>query len=261
MNERPESQRISVVMNTYNAEAFLPRVMESVKGFDEIVVVDMHSTDRTRDIARGYGARIVDHERCGICEPARNAAIQAATNPWVLIVDADEEVPSSLRDYLYETVSHSDAPDAIKIPRVNSFMGREMRCLYPDYVTRFARKDRIYWPPVIHAAPEVNGRVKCIPRDMRNLALIHLEKNDVASRLEKLDRYTKQEVVRRGARKYGKPGYLIKPFGRFFRSYVLKGGWRDGRPGFIWGILEAQYKIATMLRQEEAFNKEKKDGL
>ncbi len=262
MNTRPARERISAVMNTYNAEAYLPGVLESLKGFDEIVVVDMRSTDRTRDIAREYGAKIIDFEPCGICEPARNAAIQGGDNPWVLIVDADEEVPAALRDHLYDLISKADAPDALKIPRVNSFMGREMHCLYPDYVIRFAKKDRIWWPPVIHATPQVKGKVVAIPADRKDLALIHLEKNDVASRLEKLDRYTDQELKRRGCRRYGLPSYIFKPFGRFFRSFVLKGGWRDGRAGLLWGILEAQYKIATMARQEEAFNnKSHKDGL
>lgn len=117
-------------MNTYNAERYLEEVLRSLRGFDEIVVVDMHSTDCTREIAAAHGARIVDFERCGICEPARNAAIQAATSPWVLIVDADEVVPERLREYLYEVAARADAPTALRIPRRNSFMGRELHSLY-----------------------------------------------------------------------------------------------------------------------------------
>lgn len=243
--------RISVVMNTFNAAEHLEKVLRSVSKFDEIVLVDMMSTDATREIAKKYGARIVDFERCGICEPARNAAIQAASNPWVLIVDADEVVPEKLRLYLYDLIKSGDAPEGLRIPRRNWFMKKEMHSLYPDYVTRFARKDAIFWPATIHALPEIEGRTESIPRSRKELAFIHLENNQVASRLEKMVRYSDMELKRRGARKYGKGAYLIKPFGRFFRSYVLKGGWKDGHPGFLWALLEAQYKLATISRQDE----------
>jgi glycosyltransferase involved in cell wall biosynthesis len=247
---------ISVVMNTYNAEKCLPQVLEALQRFDEIVLVDMHSTDNTRSIARSYGARIVDFEHCGICEPARNTAIQAASNPWVLIVDADELVPDELRNYLYATVGRgSEAPAALQLPRRNRFMGREMHCLYPDYVTRFARKDAIRWPEEIHSQPVVDGRVERIDSSRRDLALIHLEENSVASRLEKVERYTLNELHRRGPHRYGAGAYVLKPLGRFFRSYVLKGGWRDGHAGFVWALLEAHYKLTTLLRQDEAARK------
>lgn len=242
-------------MNTYNAEEHLEKVLESVKGFDEVILVDMMSTDSTREIAARHGARVIDFERCGICEPARNAAIQAASNPWVLIVDADEVVPEELRKYLYSVARSSDAPAALRIPRRNWFMGKEMHCLYPDYVTRFARKDSINWPPTIHALPEVKGTVGSIPRERKDLALVHLENNQVASRLEKMVRYSDMELKRRGGKKHGKGAYIIKPFGRFFRSYVLKGGWKDGHPGFLWAMLEAQYKLATLSRQDEKVRK------
>lgn len=245
------SPRISAVLNTYNAAEHLDAVLQSLHGFDEIVLVDMHSDDDTRAIALRHGARIVDHPRCGICEPARNAAIQAASNPWVLIVDADEIVSEALRDYLYRVAADEDAPAALRIPRINSFMGRQMHCLYPDYVTRFAQKALIDWPPTIHAQPIVTGRVDSIPSSRRDLALIHLERNTVASRLEKMARYTDMEVRRRGPRRYSAAAYALKPFSRFFRSYIMKGGWRDGHPGFLWATLEAQYKLMTIARQDE----------
>lgn len=252
--------RISAVLNTFNAAEHLDTVLDSLAGFDEIVLVDMHSEDATREIAAAHGARVVDFERCGICEPARNAAIQAASHPWVLIVDADEVVTPQLREYLYETAEGTAPPAALRIPRINSFMGREMHCLYPDYVTRFARKDAIFWPPTIHAAPQVDGRIDTVPSKCRELALVHLEKNSVASRLEKMDRYTAKEVERRGPKRYGPLAYAFKPFGRFFRSYVLKGGWRDGHAGFLWATLEAQYKLATISRQDEEARTPREDA-
>lgn len=260
MTAHSAKPRISAVLNTYNAAEHLDAVLTSLHGFDEIVVVDMHSDDDTRSIARAHGARIVDHERCGICEPARNAAIRAASNPWVLIVDGDEVVTDELREYLYQVASGPDAPAALRIPRINSFMGREMHCLYPDYVTRFAARDRIDWPPTIHAQPRIDGRVDTIPASRRELALLHLERNTVASRLAKMVNYSEKELTRRGPRRYGFAAYALKPFMRFFRSYVMRGGWRDGHAGLLWALLEAQYKFATIARQDAAARSESPVG-
>ena len=242
--------RISAVLNTFNAEEHLDLVLESLKGFDEIILVDMHSTDATRAIATRHGARIIDFERCNICEPARNAAIQAASHPWVLIVDADEVVPEALRNHLYQVAASANPPAALNIPRINFFMNREMRSLYPDYITRFTRRDAIDWPPVIHARPVVNGRIDSIPARRKDLAFIHLAKNTVESRLEKMARYTAMEVGRRGPRRYGAATFILKPLARFFRAYILKGGFRDGHPGLLWALLDAQYKLATIARQD-----------
>ena len=87
-----EEKKISVVINTYNAEQHLQRVLDAVKDFDEVLVCDMESTDSTLEIAQKNGCRIVtfpkaDHKSA---EPARTFAIQSASSPWVLVVDADE---------------------------------------------------------------------------------------------------------------------------------------------------------------------------
>ncbi len=74
--------------------------------------------------------------------------------------------------------------------------------------------------------------------------MIHLAKNTVESRLEKLERYTSREVERRGPRRYNAFAYLFKPFARFLHAYLFKGGFRDGH------LLDAQYKLATIARQD-----------
>lgn len=113
------TQHISVVINTYNAEEHLKVVLEAVKDFDEIVICDMESTDQTLDIARSYNCKIITFPKGNlrIVEPARQFAIDKASSPWVLVVDADEIVTPELRKYLYDTIQKDDHPDAITIPR------------------------------------------------------------------------------------------------------------------------------------------------
>src|SRR5574344_1698795 len=119
---------ISVVINTYNADKYLARVLDSVCQFDEIVICDMESTDNTISIAKDYGCKIVNFPKgnCVSAEPARTFAIQAASSEWVLVVDADELVSVELRNYLYDLIGKNDCPAGLWIPRKNYFMGKFM---------------------------------------------------------------------------------------------------------------------------------------
>ena len=128
-----DDNKISVVINTYNAEKFLKRVLDSVKDFDEIVVGDMESTDNTVAIAKEYGCKVVVFPKgdCVSAEPARTFAIQSATMKWVLVLDADELVTPELKEYLYEHISHKDAAEGLWIPRKNYFMDDSCIALIP----------------------------------------------------------------------------------------------------------------------------------
>ena len=244
---------ISVVINTYNAERHLEAVLRSVKAFDEVVICDMESTDGTLDIARRYGCRIVTFPKgdCVSAEPARTFAIQSATHPWVLVVDADELVPDALREYLYAQVQRADAPAGIWIPRKNYFMNRLMHCHYPDYLLRFFVREGTVWPPYVHTFPVVKGRTEHIPARRMDLAFEHLAKDGVADILRKTNLYTENELEKKRDKRYGLLAFLWRPFFRFFKAYVLKGGFRDGLPGFIRACLEGHYQFIMLAKMAE----------
>lgn len=246
MNEN----RISIVINTYNAEKHLERVIDSVKGFDEILVCDMDSTDNTLEIAQRKGCRIINfpkgkHE---IVEPAREFAIHEASHQWVLVVDADELVSPFLREYLYAQISRKDAPCGIAIPRKNYFMGHFLHSAYPDYVLRFFRRDKTHWPAVIHCSPEVEGEVVRIPKRRKDLALLHLANDSVSDILRKSDIYSNYELSRRRRKNYGVWTLLSRPMFRFFKSYVLKRGFLDGKSGLIHAILDSIYQVVIVAK-------------
>lgn len=163
--------KISVVIQTYNSEQFLERVLNSVKEFDEIVVCDMYSTDRTIEIARKFDCKIVYHKKTDFCEPARNFAIHSATYDWVLVVDSDEIVPADLKDYLYTLLREQRAIGGVWIPRKNYLMGKFIHGDYPDYILRFFRKQNAFWPPYVHAVPRVEGKVIRVPRNKKSWLL------------------------------------------------------------------------------------------
>ena len=248
-----EKNRISVVINTYNAEQHLQRVLDAVKDFDEVLICDMESTDHTLEIARKNGCRVVSFPKEGhtIVEPAREFAIHEARYEWVLVVDADELVTPALKDYLYAMIDKADCADGLYIPRKNYFMGRFMRCHYPDHILRFFRKDKTHWPAIIHCVPEVDGRIERIPANRRELAFEHLANDTVENIVSKTNQYTHNELERRKDKHYGPLAFLWRPFFRFFKTYILKGAILDGRPGFIKAVLEGYYQFIFLAKQYE----------
>ena len=252
-----EENKISVVINTYNAELHLQRVLDSVKGFDEVLVCDMESTDHTLEIAKRNGCRVITFPKGEhtIVEPAREFAIHEARHRWVLVIDADEQVTPQLHDYLYAALSRNDAPEGIAIPRKNYFMGRFLHSAYPDYVLRFFRQDLTHWPAVIHCSPKVSGNVERIPAKQKELALEHLANDSVGDILRKTETYSNYEVSRRFDRNYGIGALFGRPLFRFFKSYILKGGFLDGKPGLIHAILDAHYQFVVVAKIMEAKNK------
>lgn len=219
--------------------------MESLKSFDEIIVCDMYSSDDTLNIAKTYGATIVMHEPCGIVEPARAFAVGQAAQDWVLVVDSDEVIPEALKNYLYQTIASENCPDALYLPRKNYFMNRFMKAAFPDYQLRFFRKNAFKsWPVAIHSRPEIAGNIRKIP-EKESLAIIHLEENRITDWISKMNRYTDRELDRRKSKRKNVFGLLFQPFYRFFFIYFIKGGFRDGKAGLIYAMMQAGYKFFT----------------
>lgn len=251
-------EHISAVVNTYNAEEHLDEVLTALSGFDEIVVCDMESTDTTLNIALSHGCKIVTFPKgdITIVEPARNFAIQAASNPWVLVVDADEIVTSELRDYLYMRVKRGDCPEALNLPMINKFMG-EFSKMPPDYHIRFLRKDKADWPPTIHSIVRIDGNVEKVPSNIKGVHFLHLADATLQDRVDKLNRYTNVELQRRRNKKWGIGALAFRPLWFFLRSYFLKQGFRDGRRGIIRAYIDGFYQAILVSKlHEERWNEE-----
>ena len=261
--ETTDAKKISVVINTYNAERHLKETLESVVGFDEIVVCDMESTDSTRDIALSYGCRIVTFPKANyVCaEPARTFAIQSASCPWVLVVDADETVTPLLRDYLYRRISEPDCPEGLYIPRRNRFMNIPEKGRAADWQLRFFVREGTTWPPYVHTFPKVMGRVERIPQT-DGVELEHLAENYLFEVAEKQNRYTTGEVDKRWNKGYGMGALLWRPTWRFLRSYLFGGEFRNGTPGLIHSLMGAYYQFLLVAKIiERRRNLSKQDEL
>lgn len=245
-----KQKKISVVINTYNAERHLAEVLESVKDFDEVVVCDMESTDATRGIAEKYGCRIVTFPKgdITIAEPARNFAIQQATSEWVLVVDADEVITPELRNYLYHRITQTECPAGLYISRLNKFLGKYYMDWSHDYQLRFFMRQKTFWPPYVHSMPEVDGTVERAPLKYK---MLHLADETMWDWIQKINRYTDNEIYRKYKKKYGVASLLWRPIWRFGRTYILQGGFLMGRRGLINAYLSAFYQVTLLSKIAE----------
>lgn len=239
--------KISVVINTYNAEKHLTSVLDSVKNFDEIVICDMHSDDRTIEIAQRYGCKIVYCQRFAYVEPARNFAISQASHQWVLVIDADETIPKELENYLYDIIKTPNL-GGVYIPFKNYFIDKWMRSAYPDFKLRFFRKEGADWSADIHSKVKVKGDVIKIPRHRIDLASEHLANDSITTILAKNNNYSTQEIQRKKHKKITCFKLLFSPMFWFVKYYFIKRGFLDGKKGFIFATLKAQYKFSCLAK-------------
>ena len=240
-------EKISVVINTYNAEEHLAECLEAVKDFDEVVVCDMESTDSTVDIARRFSAHIVTFPKANhkSAEPARTFAIQSAASKWVLVVDSDEIITPELREYLYQRIQEPDCPAGLYIARQNKLLGRYNRDWSHDYQLRFFVREGTVWPPNVHTFPQVPGRVERAPAQYK---MLHLADETMRQWVGKMNEYTDNEVEKKKERNYGIGALLWRPAWRFFRSFILQGGFRNGKRGYYQAVQTATYQRIMILK-------------
>lgn len=243
--------KISVVINTLNSESTLKRAIDSVNWADEIIICDMHSTDKTVELAKRLGAKIFFHKQIDFVEPARNFAISKASNKWILILDPDEQITVSLGQRLQEIAEKMKEIDYVRLPRKNFIFGKWMRASmwWPDYNIRFFQKGRVVWTDKIHRPPRVLGSgLDLAPED--KWAIIHYHYDSVAQFMERMLRYTKiqaDEIIADGYRFDWKDA-VKKPLGEFLGRYFANRGFEDGLHGFVLSILQAFSFFLVYLR-------------
>ena len=240
--------RISAVIITFNEEENIRAACESVAWADEIVVVDSESTDTTRDIAESCGARVIVNKWPGFAGQ-KQFATDAATNDWVFSLDADERVSSELRasiDALREK-KEADLAHGYRVARRTFYMGRWIRGggWYPDYQLRLFNRRRGSWGDrLIHESFKLDGnsRVQTLLGD-----LLHYTVRDAAEHQRMIEqRYAPlgaQQMFRERKRTSSLQAAVAGP-SAFVRSFILKGGFRDGAAG--WTIAKFAARHASL---------------
>ncbi len=243
--------KISAVINTFNEEKNLERCLLSLQSLaDEIIVVDMHSSDQTAKIAKKHGAKIFLHEYTRFVEPARNFALGKATGDWVLLIDADEELPPSLSKTLKE-IALEDRVDWVKIPRKNIIFGKWI-ChsrWWPDFLVRFFRRSKVTFSDKIHLPPTTSGSGLTLEANEDN-ALSHYNFQSIFQFVERLNRYTdiQAEELRAVGAKFQSKDLVAKPWGEFCSRFFAGEGYKDGLHGLALGFLQAFSELVLYLK-------------
>ena len=252
MSQRPG---ISVVLITRNEAVRIRRCLDSVRWADEIVVVDQHSTDGTAGICGEYGARVIEREMLAGFGEQKNFAIAQASFPWILSLDADEEVTPALRRAVEAAVAAPGTCAGFRMPRLTSYLGRFIHHCgwYPSPVLRlFRREAGRFTDALVHEQVVVDGPVGDLGED-----LLHHSYDSLADHVRKLLIYTAYDarmLHRRGVR----PGPVslawwlgVKPVTVFIRKYVVQRGFREGWHGFVLSAMAALVVLVNAVRLAE----------
>ena len=264
---------ISVLVLTLNEEQNLPPCLESLKWCDDIVLLDSFSTDRTVEIAREAGARVVqrkfDNER-----DHRAASLKLGfKHPWVYNPDADEVTPTELRDEMLGAVQDTRRSEvAYRVRFKTMFMGRWIKhsSLYPTWVVRLFRPEAVTFERTINLRYRINGDVGRLQNHFEHYTF----NKGLNAWFDKHNRYSWQEAeeslkslakdgfrfgdlwarepaTRRRALKELSFRLPFRPLLRFLYMYLLQLGFLDGSPGYRYCRLLAIYEYMIILKMKE----------
>ena len=269
---------VSVLIPAKNEEANLPACLQSVSSADEVFVVDSHSDDSSVEIAAAHGAQVVQFDFNGRWPKKKNWALDNLPfrNEWVLIVDCDERITPELWQEM-AAVIEEDKLDVCYINRRVYFLGKWIRHggKYPDWNMRFfrhakGRYENLNTEEIRNTGDnEVHEHVVIAGNNIGYLRndMLHIDFRDLYHWLARHNRYSNWEArvyynILRGMDDSGTIGANLlgdsvqrkrflkkiwvrlpfKPALRFILFYIIRLGFLDGYPGYVYGRLLSQYE-------------------
>lgn len=271
--------KLSIALAVFNEEENIGKCLESVKNIaDEIVVVDGSSTDRTGEIAKSFGAKVIVTDNPPMFHINKMKAINAATGDWILQLDADERVSEKLAKEISDVIKmtekeieeyeekipniklftrHQEILDkregklggddkdfvAFFLPRANYFLGRYLMHggVYPDGVIRLIKKGKAYLPcKDVHEQFVVDGKVGWLSNN-----LLHYDSPTFKKYIKRNNRYTSLMAGQFKERKLGKTPitaldyFFIKPIQWFLLTFFRHKGFLDSWQGFIFSFFSS----------------------
>jgi glycosyltransferase involved in cell wall biosynthesis len=246
--------RLSICVIARNEEHNLPRLLESVRGVaEEIVVVDSGSTDRTCEIARSAGARCLADAWSNFAEQ-KNFAASQATHDWILFLDADEELTEELRESLLRWKTSEPQFAVYEIARMAWLLGAWIRHSrwYPDWQRRLYDRRKTRFAGLIHESLDYPGTIGRLNGD-----LLHYTARSLFELQEKGEEYSAlaaRSLFEKGVRQWRAARWLVPPW-TWIQHFVIGAGFLDGYRGFLIARLAARTvwlkytKLGTLLEQ------------
>jgi glycosyltransferase involved in cell wall biosynthesis len=236
---------LSVAVVAQDEEANIGRTLASVAWADEIVLVDSGSKDRTCEIARENGARVIVEPWRGYVAQ-KQYAIDLCTKDWVLLLDADEEVSSGLAEEIRAAIADPNAASGYRLPRKNLFLGRWIKHggFYPDPKLRlFHRGQGFVTGHDPHDRCELKPEFPQRTRQFKH-ALAHHTYPNLTLYIAHMNRYSSlgaQLAVSKGHGSFSIGNTVLRPMATFLYNYFFRLGFLDGREGLLLHCYHAVY--------------------
>jgi glycosyltransferase involved in cell wall biosynthesis len=226
---------LTVIIPTYNEEAYLFDALYSVQFADEIIVIDSFSTDKTVEIAKAFNCKILKREFDNFSSQ-KNHALNFATSKWVLFLDADERITQNLRIEILNAVK-TEEHFAYKLSFQHFFMNRFLYH-HNSWVTRLALRKSSSFAGDVHEKLNFEG-----PGKIGQLSnpVIHYTYRGLNEYIRKRDKYIwfQAKAILPKNIKVNYFHLLLKPVFRFFKEYIFKRGFLDGIPGLAVAAINA----------------------
>ncbi len=272
---------VSVIVPILNESKNLPRCLRSVLWADEIYVVDSGSTDGSPDIAKKYGAKVVQFRYNGVYPKKKNWALEnlSFSNEWVFIIDADEELPKEAENEFREIcTTNRQGFDGYCINRRFMFMGKWLKhAYYPNWNLRLfkhklGRFEKLTDMPTESGDNEIHEHVLLRGRTGRlHCEMLHYAFPTVEDFLEKHNRYSNWEarvalsryfhqrperliskdIIRRRRLKIAAQHLPCRPLLKFLYVYIAQRGFLDGREGYYFARLHAYHEFICICKAYE----------
>jgi len=241
--------KISAVIIAFNEEEKIANAVKSVSWADEVLLIDSESTDKTREIAESFGAKVIVQKWLGFSKQ-KQFAVDSAKYDWIFSLDADEKVSAELRHEIEDLKSSKEIADGYKIPRLSIYMNRPIRHggWYPDWQLRFFNRTKGKWKDVlIHESVEMNEMANV---DKLKSDILHYSVEDALHHHKMIgERYAPlaaEQMFAKG-RRTSPLKIALSAWGAFIQTYFLKAGFLDGFAGFCIAYFAAHHAFLKHL--------------
>ena len=255
---------ISACIVCRNEADRLVECLQSVTWVDDVIVMDLSSTDDSRAVAERHGARVITRERVPVVEMVRNEIASAALHDWILVLDPDERVTPGLAAEL-TSVSSRNEIDAVVVPRMNIDLGYPPSNPQHRYEPqlRMYRRSRVVWPTFPNALPVVPRELTHFVQNRDELVLIHDRSRNIPEILDRAIRYApiQAKAMYDAGTVFSARAMFMTLSRAAWKELVLGQAWRDGVPGILRAglLLNFKFWVWTALWQVSGAKKTPED--
>ena len=240
--------KLTVIMPTLNEADYVASALRSVQFADEIIVIDSFSTDGTPEIVKPYATLFLQREFDNF-SAQKNAALKHATGDCVLFLDADERITYPLQQEIKEAITYG-VHAGYKLNFPHFFMNRFLYH-HSSNVLRLVRREGTHFSGLVHEKLHLQGSVGKLKNPV-----LHFTYKGLDHYIQKRDKYAwfQAEQLQKKGKKATYLQLFLKPSFRFFSSYILKGGFKDGIPGLAistvnaYGVFSRYVKLLLLQR-------------